>query len=384
MKELGIYIHIPFCKQKCKYCDFISYSNKEEKIKEYIKALQKEIQIKLKKYQKEYLVDTIYLGGGTPSYIEPEQIEDIIKTVKNIIQMKENAEITIEVNPGTVTKRKLEIYKNVGINRLSIGLQTTNHERLKQIGRIHTYEMFLETYQMAKEVGFTNVNVDLMIGLPKQSLKEIETDLENILLLQPNHISIYSLIVEEGTILEKELREGKLILPEEDLEREMYWKVKETLEKNEYEHYEISNFAKKGYQSKHNWNCWNQKEYLGFGIAAHSYMNNIRYSNIDNLQEYIEQMQYAKKIEDLKKIEQIQEVQNKEEKQKEYMLLGLRKLQGVSIQEFKKKFLENPIYLYRKELDKLVKEELIEVDLDSIRLSNRGLDLANLVWEEFV
>ena len=384
MKELGIYIHIPFCKQKCKYCDFISYSNKEEKIKEYIKALQKEIQIKLKKYQKEYLVDTIYLGGGTPSYIEPEQIEDIIKTVKNIIQMKENVEITIEVNPGTVTKRKLEIYKNVGINRLSIGLQTTNHERLKQIGRIHTYEMFLETYQMAKEVGFTNINVDLMIGLPKQSLKEIETDLENILLLQPNHISIYSLIVEEGTVLEKELREGKLILPEEDLEREMYWKVKEILEKNEYEHYEISNFAKKGYQSKHNWNCWNQKEYLGFGIAAHSYMNNIRYSNIDNLQEYIEQMQYAEKIEDLKKIEQIQEVQNKEEKQKEYMLLGLRKLKGISIQEFKKIFLENPIYLYRKELDKLVKEELIEVDLDSIRLSNRGLDLANLVWEEFI
>ena len=384
MKELGIYIHIPFCKQKCKYCDFISYSNKEEKIKEYIKALQKEIQIKLKKYQKEYLVDTIYLGGGTPSYIEPEKIVDIIKTVKNIIQMKENVEITIEVNPGTVTKRKLEIYKNVGINRLSIGLQTTNHERLKQIGRIHTYEMFLETYQMAKEVGFTNINVDLMIGLPKQRLKEIETDLENILLLQPNHISIYSLIVEEGTVLEKELREGKLILPEEDLEREMYWKVKETLEKNEYEHYEISNFAKKGYQSKHNWNCWNQKEYLGFGIAAHSYMNNIRYSNIDNLQEYIEQMQYAKKIEDLKKIEQIQEVQNKEEKQKEYMLLGLRKLKGISIQEFKKIFLENPIYLYRKELDKLVKEELIEVDLDSIRLSNRGLDLANLVWEEFI
>ena len=289
MKELGIYIHIPFCKQKCKYCDFISYSNKEEKIKEYIKALQKEIQIKLKKYQKEYLVDTIYLGGGTPSYIKPEKIVDIIKTVKNIIQMKENVEITIEVNPGTVTKRKLEIYKNVGINRLSIGLQTTNHERLKQIGRIHTYEMFLETYQMAKEVGFTNINVDLMIGLPKQRLKEIETDLENILLLQPNHISIYSLIVEEGTVLEKELREGKLILPEEDLEREMYWKVKEILEKNEYEHYEISNFAKKGYQSKHNWNCWNQKEYLGFGIAAHSYMNNIRYSNIDNLQEYIEQ-----------------------------------------------------------------------------------------------
>ena len=384
MKELGIYIHIPFCKQKCKYCDFISYSNKEEKIKEYIKALQKEIQIKLKKYQKEYLVDTIYLGGGTPSYIEPEKIVDIIKTVKNIIQMKENVEITIEVNPGTVTKRKLEIYKNVGINRLSIGLQTTNHERLKQIGRIHTYEMFLETYQMAKEVGFTNINVDLMIGLPKQRLKEIETDLENILLLQPNHISIYSLIVEEGTVLEKELKEGKLILPEEDLEREMYWKVKEILEKNEYEHYEISNFAKKGYQSKHNWNCWNQKEYLGFGIAAHSYMNNIRYSNIDNLQEYIEQMQYAEKIEDLKKIEQIQEVQNKEEKQKEYMLLGLRKLKGISIQEFKKIFLENPIYLYRKELDKLVKEELIEVDLDSIRLSNRGLDLANLVWEEFI
>ena len=384
MKELGIYIHIPFCKQKCKYCDFISYSNKEEKIKEYIKALQKEIQIKLKKYQKEYLVDTIYLGGGTPSYIEPEKIVDIIKTVKNIIQMKENVEITIEVNPGTVTKRKLEIYKNVGINRLSIGLQTTNHERLKQIGRIHTYEMFLETYQMAKEVGFTNINVDLMIGLPKQRLKEIETDLENILLLQPNHISIYSLIVEEGTVLEKELRECKLILPEEDLEREMYWKVKEILEKNEYEHYEISNFAKKGYQSKHNWNCWNQKEYLGFGIAAHSYMNNIRYSNIDNLQEYIEQMQYAEKIEDLKKIEQIQEVQNKEEKQKEYMLLGLRKLKGISIQEFKKIFLENPIYLYRKELDKLVKEELIEVDLDSIRLSNRGLDLANLVWEEFI
>ena len=381
MKELGIYVHIPFCKQKCYYCDFISYANKEEKTKEYVKCIQKEIEIESKKYSKdEYEITTIYFGGGTPSYISAIYIENIINVIKLNYNVKDNAEITIEINPGTVNEEKILIYEKIGINRVSIGLQSTNNKLLKQIGRIHTYEEFLNCYKLVSKSKINNINVDLMLALPNQTIEDLEESLQKVINLKPNHISLYSLILEEGTKLEKMVSENIVKLPEEDMEREMYWKTKRILEKNGYNHYEISNFAKEGYKSKHNMNCWSQKEYLGFGVAAHSYVNRKRYCNTNNIEEYISNIKKGK----IENNRTVCEIQNKIDEQKEFMMLGLRKIDGIDIQEFKNKFVENPIYVFHKELEKLVNEDLIEIDLDKIKLTNKGLDFANLVWEEFV
>lgn len=386
-KQIGLYIHIPFCKQKCSYCDFCSYANKESFIKRYIQCVLKEIievgnnnKIDFENGKDDlFLVKTIYIGGGTPSLIDSKYIVQIIEDIKLNFEIDEKAEITIEVNPGTVTLEKLEDYKRAGINRLSIGLQSTHEHLLKEIGRIHTYLDFLDTFRFAREAGFENINVDLMIGLPNQTLEEVKDSIEEIVSMEPEHISVYSLILEENTPLFKKVEEG-LELPNEDLERKMYWAVKQTLEQNNYIHYEISNFAKKGYESKHNLDCWNQKEYIGFGIAAHSYTNGIRYSNIENIEQYIKNYDEDKTEENLV----FHEKQDMEAMQKEYMLLGLRKIDGVSIQEFKIKFVATPVFLYHSELEKLVNEELLEIDGDMIKLTNKGLDLANIVWEEFV
>lgn len=375
MKEIGIYIHIPFCIKKCEYCDFVSYCNKKEYVPQYINALKKEMKNNI---NKEYKITTIYIGGGTPSSIEENYIADIIETIKlnmNDEDLKnfENIEVTIEVNPGTVNKEKLQVYKKIGINRLSIGLQETHNELLKSIGRIHTYEEFIKTYNLARKIGFNNINVDLMIALPNQTIQDIKENLEKITKLNPEHISVYSLILEEGTPFYNKYNENKIKLPDEELERNMYWYVKNTLENNGYMHYEISNFSKKGFESKHNMNCWNQEEYLGFGVAAHSYNNRIRYSNTNSIEEYIKG---SNKI--------IHEEQTLEDMQKEYMLLGLRKIEGINIQKFKNKFAQNPIFIFKEQLNKLVDEELIIVDGNEIKLTNKGLDLANIVWEEFV
>lgn len=375
MKEIGIYIHIPFCIKKCEYCDFVSYCNKEKYVPQYINALKKEIKNNI---NKEYKITTIYIGGGTPSSIEENYIADIIETIKlnmNDENLKEfkNVEVTIEVNPGTVTEKKLETYKEIGINRLSIGLQETHDELLKSIGRIHTYEEFLKTYNLARKIGFNNINVDLMIALPNQTIQDIKENLEKIIKLNPEHISVYSLILEEGTPFYNKYTENKIKLPDEKLERNMYWYVKNTLENNGYIHYEISNFSKKGFESKHNMNCWNQEEYLGFGVAAHSYNNKTRYSNTNSIEEYIKG---SNKI--------IHEEQTLEDMQKEYMLLRLRKIEGINIQKFKNKFAQNPIFIFKEQLSKLVDEELIVIDGNEIKLTNKGLDLANIVWEEFI
>ena len=373
--QIGIYVHIPFCKQKCYYCDFVSYCNKNDLIEKYIQAVKKEIQLQEIRTE----INTIYIGGGTPSYIEAKYIKEILEEIKAKNVSKE-AEITIEVNPGTVTLEKLKEYKNCGINRLSIGLQSTQDNLLKMIGRIHNFEQFLETYKMARKVGFKNINVDLMLGLPGQKISDLKESLEKVLELEPEHISVYSLIVEENTPIASKIEKNELILPEEETERNMYWYVKNTLELNGFHHYEISNFAKKGFESKHNLNCWNQQEYIAFGVAAHSYVDNVRYSNTENLEKYIENIDLG--IPENNRT--IHEVQNEDDKKKEYMLLGLRKIDGVKISEFKNLFGENPIYLYRNELDKLSKQGLVEVDKDIVKLTNKGIDLANLVWEEFV
>ena len=374
-KEIGIYVHIPFCKQKCYYCDFVSYCTKDNLIEDYVKAVEKEIELKNIKST----ITTIYIGGGTPSYIDSNYIKEIVNKIfeKNV---SKEAEITIEVNPGTVTFEKLKDYKDCGINRLSIGLQSTQDELLKKIGRVHNFEEFLNTYKMAKKIGFKNINIDLMIGLPGQRISDLKDSLEKVVKLKPKHISVYSLIVEEGTPILEKIQKGELELPGEETERNMYWYVKNTLELNGYIHYEISNFAKKGYYSKHNMNCWEQKEYLGIGSAAHSYRDITRYSNTTNVEEYIKNVKQNK----LERNRIIHEIQKEDDTKKEFMLLGLRKIEGIKISDFKNKFGDNPIYLYRTELNKLVEEKLIIVDDDNIRLTNKGIDLANLVWEEFV
>lgn len=377
--ELGVYVHIPFCVKKCNYCDFISYPNKFEMQEKYIKKLIEEIEDN-KDLLKNNEITTIYIGGGTPSSIKPELIKDILDKIYEIanIKNKENIEITIEANPGTVTKNNLQMYKNCGINRLSIGLQSANNKLLNEIGRIHNYEQFLNTYNWTVEVGFNNINVDLMLGLPNQTISDLKESLEKIINLKPTpkHISVYSLIVEEGTKIENKINSGELELPEEENERNQYKYTKNYLELNGYKHYEISNFAKLGYESKHNINCWEQKQYVGLGVASHSYINGCRYSNTCDLEEYLNNKSKDIKI--------VHEEQNVDDMKKEYMLLGLRKIDGVSISKFKEKFGENPIYLFRNELQKLVEEELVIVDLDYIKLTNKGLDFANLVWEEFV
>ena len=374
-RELGVYVHIPFCKHKCEYCDFISYCNKDEQIEEYIEALKKEI--KMQNIQS--WITTIYIGGGTPSYIDSKYIKEIMKEIRKKNVHKE-AEITIEVNPGTVNEDKLRDYMECGINRLSIGLQVVQDNLLKQIGRIHNYNQFLETYKLARKLGFKNINVDLMLGLPNQRIKDLKESLDEIIKLQPEHISVYSLIVEEGTPIAKKIESGELELPSDNMERNMYWYVKNTLELRGYKHYEISNFAKRGYESKHNMNCWNQSQYFGFGVSAHSYRDITRYSNTTNIDEYIKNI----KSDNLAKNRIIHEIQKEHDIEKEYMLLGLRKIKGIKINDFKSKFVKNPIYVFRKELKKLSDENLIAVDANSIRLTPRGIDLANLVWEEFV
>lgn len=379
MKKLGIYIHIPFCKKKCEYCDFVSFSGIENMQEEYVKALIIDIK-NSSKLVSDYKIDTIYFGGGTPSYIDSKYIVDILKIIKENYKVLDDAEITIEVNPGTVDKKKLSDYKNAGINRLSIGLQSTHNRLLQLIGRVHNYDEFVSTYKLAREVGFENINVDLMLGLPTQSLDEIVSSVREIILLNPEHISLYSLILEEGTLLNEKVKKGELELTDEKLERHMYWRTKQLLEQAGYKHYEISNFAKETHESKHNMNCWNQNEYLGFGLAAHSYFDNKRFSRIINLKEYIKNIQennFEKNI-------VIEEEQDRESKAKEYMMLGFRKLEGISISEFERIFEINPLFYFRFEISKLEEEGLIEVDLDNISLTKKGLDFANLVFEEFV
>ena len=379
MKERGIYVHIPFCKSKCIYCDFNSFAKKDECIEPYIKALIKEIE-EYAKENKDILVKSIFIGGGTPSYINEKYIKKILDTIKQNFEIINNAEITIEVNPGTVNKRKLETYYKSGINRLSIGLQSTNDKILKLIGRVHDFEDFLETIRMAQLVGFSNINADCMIGLPTQNIYDVEDTLNVLINLRLTHISVYSLIVEPNTPLENKINSGELKLPDEEMERYMYWFAKRKLEENGYLHYEISNFARPLFRCKHNLDCWNQKEYKGFGISASSYENGVRFTNTPSIDTYIKNIENEK----FKDNYIIEEKQDKEAMMKEYMILGLRKIMGVNINDFIKKFEISPLYKFNKEITKLIREGLIEANEHSIRLSKKGLDLANIVWEEFV
>lgn len=378
MREIGIYVHIPFCKSKCLYCDFTSYTNKNTEIRRYVDCLKKEINYRSKD---EYLVKTIFFGGGTPSIIDAKYIVEILNEIKNAYIVDKNAEITIEINPGTINKSKLEKYKEAGINRISIGLQSSKINLLKEIGRIHTYEDFEETVKLAKEVGFTNINVDIMIGIPNQTIYDVEDTLDKILALDLTHISVYSLIYEDGTLMTKMIDDGNLDEVDEEIERYMYWYAKRRLEDNGFIHYEISNFAKPSYRCKHNLDCWCQKEYLGFGVAAASYIDNFRMKNTDSLEKYINNINNDKFYKNLT----IEEKQTIDDQMKEFVILRLRMMEGFRASDFTAKFNKDVYKVFENQIGKLLEEDLIFAEeFGYLRLTKKGLDLANIVWGEFI
>lgn len=382
-KELEIYIHIPFCIKKCAYCDFLSGPQDEETIERYVSSLLEEIQAHAlnEQFTSDYEVTTIFLGGGTPSVLNTSQIQRIFETLTTSFKISQDAEITIEANPGTVTREKLLTYRTCGINRISFGLQSTNNEELKLLGRIHTYEEFLESYQLARECGFDNINVDLISAIPKQTVSSWEATLEKVIALKPEHISAYSLIVEEGTPFAKMYGEGcpgEYDLPSEEVERAIYYRTEELLTEAGYYRYEISNYAKAGKECKHNLGYWERKEYLGIGLGAASLIDNTRYKNTDDLLYYLEHADGLGAIQ-----EDVEELSVKEQME-EFMFLGLRKMEGVSTSEFENTFGKTLEECYGEQIQRLKGQGLLEQEDGCLMLTRQGIDVSNFVFSKFL
>lgn len=389
MKELGLYIHIPFCDRKCNYCDFLSFKAEEETQFTYVEALLNEIK-SYKEIAKDYLVDTIYIGGGTPSLINAHLISTIMHNIKEIFIVDKNAEITIEVNPGTVNEMKLKRYYQAGINRVSFGLQSAINEELKLLGRIHNYNDFVESYTYARNVGFNNISIDLISALPEQRLDNWIYTLDKVVALKPEHISAYTLIIEEGTqFYDRYVKVGNLFdLLDEDLDREIYHKTKEILHKHGYNRYEISNYSLATYESKHNKKYWTNKEYLGFGIGAATYIDGKRLKNISNISHYMNKLESSKIIKDFSSndlgLRDNIELLTKEEMMSEYIFLGLRLISGINKREFLNTFNVDIKDVYGDELISLKEKGLIEESNDKIALTDFGIDVSNYVFEKFI
>lgn len=373
MKEVALYIHIPFCKQKCFYCDFPSYARKDDLMSDYIEALLIELKEKIKDYE----VRSLFIGGGTPSYLNEENLSKLMKGIKNI-NFIEDAEKTIECNPGTVSEEKFNIMKGGGINRLSFGLQTTKNNLLKGIGRIHTFEAFEDNYNLARSVGFNNINIDMMFGLPNQSVKDWTNSLEEVAKLNPEHISAYSLIIEEGTPFYKLYNEDKLKLPSEEEEREMYKKCKNILIENGYHQYEISNYAKEGKECLHNEVYWMCNEYIGVGASSSSYIDGKRIKNIDDLREYIKRIGSGKSIVD----EEI--INTKNDNIEEFMFMGLRMNCGIEEEEFKRRFHTDVDNVYKDVIEGNINKGLLERKRGRIYLTDKGIELSNMVMSDMI
>ena len=376
---LGIYIHIPFCVSKCVYCDFVSFPCKEDDRQRYIAALKEEIRqfaFLHKSYIKQSETGTIFIGGGTPSLLASHYIVDILNCVKENFNVAEGAEITIECNPGTVSEEKLSTYLWAGINRLSIGLQSPNNKELRKLGRIHTFEQFLECYNLARLVGFNNINIDLMSSIPYQTVEGYERNLRTLTALRPEHISAYSLILEEGTKLYDTVsKSSEPILPSEEEDREMYALTKKILSGCGYERYEISNYAKPGFECKHNVGYWRRRDYVGFGLAAASLIENKRFTNTSDFAKYI-----------AKPYGQYDECTLLSEKDQmaEFMFLGLRNISGVSMDEFKSVFKKDIDSIYGDVLEKHVGYGTLKVSEGRVFLTDRGLDVSNTVMADFL
>lgn len=381
MKELAIYVHIPFCVQKCRYCDFLSGPAHLDKMDEYINMLLVEME-QYGELVKAYKIRSIFLGGGTPSILSVHQIKRVMGGLQKLVgdRMIPDAEVTIESNPGTLTEEKLRAYLESGINRISMGLQSTFDEELKNLGRIHTFEGFLEGYSLARKAGFKNINVDLMSGLPNQTLHKWETTLKRVIALEPEHISAYGLIIEEGTEFEKVYgtEAGEMELPGEELDRLMYQRTKETLKEAGYERYEISNYAKPGFESRHNCTYWTGVSYLGIGLGASSLLRKKRYRNEENMRYYLE------KLSENKTVKNLEEELDKADEMEEFMILGLRMMKGVQKKEFEKRFGQTVEAVYGEAIEKLIQLKMLAETGDRLYLTEQGINVSNEVFTNFL
>lgn len=369
---LELYVHIPFCVRKCQYCDFLSGPSDEETKDRYIEALLKEI--RAAEHTEDYEIVSVFIGGGTPSALKAEAIASIMRTLQEKFFFCEDAEVTIEANPGTVDPEKLTIYRNVGINRLSLGLQSTDAEELKLLGRIHSYEEFLKSYEWAREAGFSNINIDLMFAIPGQTGEAWRQHLYQVAELNPEHISAYSLIIEEGT----PFAEQNLDLPDEDTEYQMYEDTAEILERYGYRQYEISNYAKQGYMCRHNAGYWQRLEYLGFGLGASSLYGGMRFSNTHQMREYLKESrnpdQIRKDVTVLSRNEQIEE----------FMFLGLRMTEGISEKKFEENFNVRLMDIYGDILQKYEETGFMEHIETKWRLTRKGIHVSNHILADFL
>ena len=381
-KELELYLHIPFCVKKCNYCDFFSVSGSEEEQEAYVQAMVQEIHLYQEKFRP-YEVKTIFLGGGTPSLLSGSQTERIFQSLHDSFEIARDAEITMEMNPGTVDLQKLKQYKEIGVNRLSIGLQSAQNRELKMLGRIHTFEDFLETWKEVEKAGFENRNIDLMSALPGQKLETWEDTLRKVLALQPEHISAYSLILEEGTPFYNWYESGRFNagdweLPTEEEEYTMGERTIQILQEAGMHRYEISNYAKPGKECRHNLGYWNRTEYLGIGAGSSSLIGETRFNHIRDRKEYIEMIRRGEDV------DTEQEFLSTESQMEEFMYLGLRKTEGISRTAFQDYFQKSLDEIYGTVIEKLNDEKLLECDGDRVRLSHRGMDVSNWVLAEFL
>ncbi len=376
--ELGLYLHFPFCISKCPYCDFNSYQLKEDnQISSYISALYLEITAYSKKL-KNSNIKTIYLGGGTPTILSGVQICNILEFCKSKFKIDKDAEITIEANPGTLDSKKLKLLIESGINRLSLGAQSFNNLFLKKLGRIHNTQDIIDSYYSAREIGFSNINIDIMFALPDQTTEDLQATLKKAISLKPDHLSLYNLTIKPGTEYYKKHKRGELKLPTEDEEFEMYNWVINFLEESGFEHYEISNFARPNKRSMHNLIYWQNKPYLGIGAGAYSFIKGYRYMNYENPAIYIKEiMSGTLPVDNGEKL-------SLRKRMIETIILGLRTKDGVSYKKYKKRFRVNLDDTFSKQIDKLVNLGLLQKDNYRIKLTRKGVFLANTVFREFV
>jgi len=377
MKELGLYIHIPFCVSKCHYCNFVSYSGLDNLKNDYKKAVIKEI-IAFSSKAKEHLVTSIYVGGGTPSCFENGGVKDIVNTIKLHYNVSDKAEISIEANPNSITPEKVAEWKECGINRVSIGLQSSDDNLLKLINRPHTKKDYLNAISLLKKNKFKNVNTDIMLGLPTQTLKQVKDTLKLVLKTSIPHVSAYSLILEEDTPLYKMVKENKLNLPNEDDVVKMYDFVNKTLLKHKIYRYEVSNFAKKNHECLHNKNCWDMVEYVGFGVGANSYFNGIRWGNITKVDEYIKNNELDFSIEDFKENQSLEDLFD------EYIMLKLRTTEGLDLNKIKDNYNKDLLVDKKEEINTLLKYGLIKIKNNFLSATDKGFKVLNQIIIDLV
>ncbi|UMZ73069.1 radical SAM family heme chaperone HemW [Natranaerofaba carboxydovora] len=382
--QKGLYVHVPFCVSKCNYCDFVSQKIKKEDVLKYLEGLKYEVDFHKKNLNGISLFDSLYIGGGTPTSLEVNDLEHLLNIIFENVNISSEAEITIEVNPLTIDEDKVKLIKDY-VNRISLGLQTTKESLLKLISRIHTYQDFLTTYELITKY-FGNVNVDLIYGIPEQTLEDLNKDLYRLTGLSPSHISIYGLTLEEGTELYKQIEDNKINnLPSDNLQNEMYYQARETLTNNGYIHYEISNFALPGKKSSHNLIYWQRDNYLGLGPGAHSFWNSIRWKNPDDLGEYYKKSKKTKL--DSNNIDYLTEDKTQidcYEALFEEFMLGLRLVEGIDLKEIGEKFNLDVYKFYQNEIDDLQERGLIKKNKNRIKLTNTGYMLSNRVFVEFL